>query len=83
MPAYGLQHFRNAVFAHRRRKQVDVVRHQDVGVNRNPVLADGTDEPIQEKRAILCVGKYSLAIVAPLDHVQRFTRYEETRLTGH
>jgi hypothetical protein len=64
-------------------KQMDVVGHQHVGVDRDAVLAGCREQVVDEAAAIVVVDEHRGAIVAALDDVKDGTRKPKSRLARH
>ena len=66
-----------------RRKQVHVIVHQDIRVDRYLVLVRCVVQAIEIEQAIGRSREHRRTVVAALDDVQRGAGAVETRLTGH
>ena len=64
----------------RRRKEMDVLVHQHIRVDRDAMRPRGVSEAIEIEPTIINAGKYRGAIVATLDDVQDGAGEIETRL---
>ena len=66
-----MERFRDAVRLVWDEEQVDMVGHQDVGVDITPMLGDSCSQTVTIKQVVLLGLKNRTAIIPPLDHVLR------------
>jgi hypothetical protein len=82
-PAHLLHHQRQAGGIAGRGQQVQVVRHQDVGVDRHVIELGALLEPDQEALVVGLFAKDHLAVIAALDDVVRLLGNDESGLACH
>ena len=63
----------NAILLPRRRQDMDVVRHQDIGVNRTIVTLRRLSHPTQICGIVTFLEKHRFATTATLNHVGGYT----------
>jgi hypothetical protein len=62
---------------------MNVIGHEDVGVDRAPLLAGGRPEPVQVDPVVVVVEEDGLPVVAALHHMDRHARQEEAGFARH
>jgi hypothetical protein len=69
--------------AFRFHQEMNMIGHEDIGIEPCPAFAFGLSQTFQEDLIILLCKKDGLSIVAALDHVMGIGREAETRWTRH
>ena len=77
------QRFGERILGLRRRHQVNVVRHQALGRNREAVPRGAVLEIKQVDATVVRDPKHILPVVPALGHMMRHTRYHKSRLSSH
>jgi len=65
------------------REPSDIRLGDDVGVDRNALLADGLNRHVVKRGAIDIVGGDRIAVVPPYRHEVKFAGHRQPRLTRH
>ncbi len=82
-PAERLHHARQAVLVLRRHQQVDVIGHQDIGMDATEIASRRLGQPVVVFGIILDGEENGAAIVAALDDVQRLVGKKIAAEPGH
>ncbi len=82
-PAERLQRARQAVLVLRRHQQVDVIGHQDIGMDAADIASGRLGQPVVVSGIVLDGEEDGASIVAALDDVQRLVGAEIAAEPGH
>jgi hypothetical protein len=77
-PPEVLHHRRDCTGFHGRRQQVNMVAHQDIGMDRAAATARRLCKALQKEPPVDIAEKASRTVVAPLDDMQRNSRKLDT-----
>ena len=78
-----LDRFTDRIASLRRYEQVDMIGHEDIGVDGTAMLLGPLLEPVKIGRLVFITEEHGLAAIAALDHMGRNTRQVKARFSWH
>lgn len=78
-----LQHLAEAISLLRRHQQMDMVRHEHIGMNLTRMLLPSRAQRIEVKKIVILAEKDITSVISPVDDVLRLSGKDKSGLTGH